>query len=84
MQTDRNYELLEVEKVVLTSTWTKLLTFSAKEEVMRNACADFDSDCEVDGDASIKTIQAMVHECFDYSLELEQWRFKPVSLAMEV
>ncbi|XP_057785492.1 uncharacterized protein LOC131003043 [Salvia miltiorrhiza] len=82
--TEKCYELVEVERVVLTSTWTKLLTFTAKEEVMRNACADFESDSEVDGDASIKTIQAMVHECFDDSLELEQWRFKPLPLAMEL
>ncbi|KAG6408769.1 hypothetical protein SASPL_131841 [Salvia splendens] len=83
--TDKCYEFVEVERVVLTSTWTKLLTFSAKEEVMRNACADFESDSEVEGDASIKTIQAMVHECFDDSLELEQWRFKPLPVnSMEV
>lgn len=85
MQTDKCYELVDVERVVLTSTWTKLLTFSAKEEVMRNAYADFESDSEVEGDASIKTIQAMVHECFDDSLELEQWRFKPLPVnSMEV
>lgn len=77
MQSDKYYELVEVEKVVLTSTWTKLLTFTAREKLMSSAHADFD------GHVSIKTIQAMVHEGFDYSLELEQWRYKPLSLAKE-
>ncbi|KAH6823531.1 hypothetical protein C2S53_012293 [Perilla frutescens var. hirtella] len=75
--TGKSYELLEVERVVLTSTWTKLLTFTAKEVVTSNA--HYDPDIDV----SVKTIQATVHECFDYSLELEQWRFKPFPLAMD-
>lgn len=81
MQTDKCYDLLEVQKVVLTSTYSKLLTFTATEQVMTSARADFDSD--VDGHACVKTIQAMVHEGFDYSLELEQWRYKPVNVAKE-
>lgn len=80
MQSDKSYKLLEIEKVVVTSTWTKLLTFTAKEEVVSNGCSDVD----VDVDGCVKTIQAMVHEDFDYSLELEQWRYKPLPVAMEV
>lgn len=72
MQSDKSYKLLEIEKVVVTSTWTKLLTFTAKEE---DGCSE---------DGCVKTIQAMVHEDFDYSLELEQWRYKPLPVAMEV
>lgn len=73
VETGKTYVLVEIEKVIDTTSSLLLLTFTVKEEA--------DSDV----DAQLKTLRAMVNEPYSGSLdyELEEWMFKPPPPATE-